>query len=307
VLAINAIGLEQYVAGVVAAESPSSWPAAALQAQAVAARTYAITTDSGGELGFTQYADTRSQMYRGVSAETPATNTAINATRGQVVTYGGRPVVTYFFSTSGGRTENVEESVLGTTPRPWLRSVEDPYDDVSPWHRWKVRMTMKAASKKLHGLVHGRFQGIVVVERGASPRVRAADVVGSKGRTRVTGSVLRKRLGLRDTWAFFKAVKTEPADTTPTSDDTSTGGGASPTASTARAGGGGFLTGRVFPLRAGSQIRVEWRVGRSWQLVATTLAGRGGAYGVHVPAAGRYRVVAGGVTGPVVHLTTRQG
>src|SRR3954451_8766872 len=59
VLAINAIGLEQYVAGVVAAESPSSWPAAALQAQAVAARTYAITTDAGGEDGFTQYADTR--------------------------------------------------------------------------------------------------------------------------------------------------------------------------------------------------------------------------------------------------------
>ncbi|HEY3190941.1 MAG TPA: SpoIID/LytB domain-containing protein, partial [Solirubrobacteraceae bacterium] len=64
VLAINALGLEQYVAGVVSAESPSTWPAAALQAQAVAARTYAITSNAGGALGFDQYADTRSQMYR---------------------------------------------------------------------------------------------------------------------------------------------------------------------------------------------------------------------------------------------------
>ena len=112
-MAINAVGLEQYLRGVVAAESPSNWPAAALQAQAVAARTYAITTSAGGSLGFDQYADTRSQMYRGVASETPSTNAAVNATAGEVVTYGGKPVVTYFFSTSGGRTENVEESVLG--------------------------------------------------------------------------------------------------------------------------------------------------------------------------------------------------
>src|SRR3989442_10547663 len=182
VLAINALGLEQYVAGVVSAESPSSWPAAALQAQAVAARTYALTTNAGGAFGFNQYADTRSQMYRGVAAETPATNAAVNGTSGQVVTYGGRPVVTYFFSTSGGRTENVEESVLGPTPQPWLRSVDDPYDDVSPWHRWNVRMTMGQATKKLRGLVPGKFRGIVVLERGASPRVLAADIVGAKGR-----------------------------------------------------------------------------------------------------------------------------
>src|SRR3954447_25293533 len=71
VLAINALGLEQYVAGVVAAEAPSNWPAAALEAQAVAARTYAITTSAGATQGFNQYADTRSQMYRGVAAEMP--------------------------------------------------------------------------------------------------------------------------------------------------------------------------------------------------------------------------------------------
>ena len=134
VLAINSVSLELYVRGVISAESPSSWPADALRAQAVAARTYAITTNAGGNAGFDQYADTRSQMYRGVAAERPTTDDAQRSTEGEIVTYNGNPVVTYFFSTSGGRTENVENSFIGATPRPWLRSVEDPYDDASPKH-----------------------------------------------------------------------------------------------------------------------------------------------------------------------------
>jgi stage II sporulation protein D len=303
VLAINAVGLEQYLAGVVAAESPSNWPPAALQAQAVAARTYAITTSAGGSLGFTQYADTRSQMYRGIASETASTNAAINATAGEVVTYNNKPVTTYFFSTSGGRTENVEESVLGTTPRPWLRSVDDPYDNVSPYHRWNVKMTMKQAAKKLgKSLVKGSFQGIVVVERGASPRVRAADVVGSKGRVRTTGAVLRRKLALRDTWAYFTAIsshKSDPEKSTPSPDAS---GGTSPAARAAAADAGGVLAGRIVPVRRAAEVRVQRRVGRSWKLAAVTLAGRGGVYRTTVPGPGVYRVVARGVVGPAVRV-----
>ena len=131
VSAINAIGLEDYVRGVVSAESPAAWPAAALEAQAVVARSYAITTDAGSANdGFTAYPDTRSQMYRGVAAEYASTEAAVKSTKGQVVTYGGKPVVTYFFSTSGGKTENVENSFIGALPRPWLRGVKDPFDSV---------------------------------------------------------------------------------------------------------------------------------------------------------------------------------
>src|SRR3954471_17623203 len=90
---INALGLESYVRGVVSAESPSAWPAEALKAQAVAARTYAITSRAGSiSDGFDQYADTRSQMYKGVAAERPSTDAAVAATAGQVVTYAGQPV-----------------------------------------------------------------------------------------------------------------------------------------------------------------------------------------------------------------------
>ena len=71
-----------------------------------------------------------------MAAETASTNAAVTATRGQVVTYEGEPVVTFFFSTSGGKTENVENTNVGAGPQPWLKSVADPYDDVSPKHRW---------------------------------------------------------------------------------------------------------------------------------------------------------------------------
>ena len=67
------------------------------------------------------------------------------ATRGQIVTYNGQPVVTYFFSTSGGKTEDVENTTLGNEPKPWLKSVEDEYDSVSPRHRWTTKLTMKSA------------------------------------------------------------------------------------------------------------------------------------------------------------------
>src|SRR3954452_17189593 len=148
--AINAVGLEDYVRGVVSAESPSAWPLEALKAQAVAARTYAITSRAGSiSDGFDQYADTRSQMYRGVAAERASTDAAVAATSRQVVTYNGVPVTTYFFSTSGGKTENVENSFVGgkreitTTscccpaPQPWLKAVACPYYALTPRHRWK--------------------------------------------------------------------------------------------------------------------------------------------------------------------------
>src|SRR4051794_4804101 len=206
--AINAIGLESYVRGVVSAESPSAWPAEALKAQAVAARTYAITSRAGSiSAGFDQYADTRSQMYKGVAAERPTTDAAIAATAGQVVTYGGQPVTTYFFSTSGGKTENIENSFVGSAPKPWLKGVDDPYDDLAPRHRWKPQtLTITQASAKLRGLVKGKLRGIKVLQRGVSPGIVRAQVVGTKGTTTVTGTQLRSRFGLFDTWAYFTTV-----------------------------------------------------------------------------------------------------
>ena len=289
--AINAVSLEDYVAGVVSRESPSSWPAEALKAQAVAARTYAITTSKAGD-GWDQYADVRSQVYGGVAAETASTNAAVAATRGQVVTYDGEPVVTFFFSTSGGRTENVENTNVGAGPQPHLKSVADPYDDVSPKHRWKpARLTPAAAGAKLAGLVKGRFKGVEVRKRGRSPRIVAADIVGTGGRTRVDGATLRARLGLLDTWAYFTTIvsRAAPAPTT-------VGGevaGPPPR---------GTVAGWVVPARVGAEVQVQLREGRRWKTVASTVVRRGGRYRAAVAAAGTYRAVFSGDAGPSVRV-----
>jgi stage II sporulation protein D len=238
VQAVNALNVESYVRGVVAAESPSSWPAAALEAQAVAARTYAITAKVGGT-GYTQYSDTRSQEYQGVSAETAATDAAVRVTAGQVVTYLGKPVATYFFSSSGGQTEDIQNVFLGTTPDPWLTAVPDPYDTVSPDHRWgPIDLSLGQVDSRLSGLIKGSFRGIRVTQRGASPRIVDAQVLGTGGTTDVTGPQLQQRFGLDDTWAYFSTsgtavkVPTTPGATSGAGAPTNpTTGGSSPTPS----------------------------------------------------------------------------
>jgi stage II sporulation protein D len=306
--AINAIGLESYVRGVVSAESPSSWPAEALKAQAVAARTYAITTSKSGA-GFDHYADTRSQMYRGVAAETPSTDAAVAATNGEVVTYQGKPVVTYFFSTSGGRTENAEFGFPGGEPKPWLKSVDDPYDSVSPRHRWgPMRYTVTQASAKLRGLVKGRFRSIEVTRRGVSPRIVSADIVGSKGRTTVSGPTLRSRFRLFDTWAYFTTVGTQvdpaqpPADPTPgTGSETGPGTGtAGAYAATPRERG--TIHGRIGGVKPGTTILVRRRSGGRWVTVARARTGRHGHYRASLTRSGLYRVRVDGVDGDAVRL-----
>ena len=154
VSAINALGIEDYVRGVVAGEMPSGWPQEALRAQAVAARTYALATSKAGD-GFDQYADTRSQVYNGMSGETATTDAAIAGTAGEIVTFRGKPIVTYYFSTSGGQTENIENVFLGAAPQPYLVSVADPYDGASPRHRWVRRMSLGSAQRRLGSLVKG--------------------------------------------------------------------------------------------------------------------------------------------------------
>ncbi len=169
VRAVNLLGLEDYVRGVVSGESPSSWPTEALRAQAVAARTYAITTNAGGG-SFSQYADTRSQVYRGVAGETPTTDAAVRDTRGQVVTYNGAPVTTFFFSTSGGETEDIENSFVGSSPKPWLKAVSDPFDNLSPKHRWGPTATRRRR----------RGASSAACSRGASRRSRCCSAASPR-------------------------------------------------------------------------------------------------------------------------------
>jgi stage II sporulation protein D len=182
---------------------PAKWgddAPAALEAQAIAARSYAMATRrSGGS--FDMYADERSQVYGGASAEDPRTTRAVQATAGKVVTYQGTIVTTYFFSTSGGKTENVENVFRGS-PEPYLVAVTDnTFDARSPHHVWRDPMTFTDARlAKLLGTKRPVLS-LKVLERGASPRVKRLRVVTRSGGVKVMSGVeVRRALGLRDTW-----------------------------------------------------------------------------------------------------------
>jgi stage II sporulation protein D len=206
--AINVLDIEDYVRGVVSRESPSSWPTEALKAQAVAARSYVLSTAAHGGT-FDVFDDTRSQAYGGVGAETAKTDQAVSATHLQVVLYRGKVAQTFFFSTSGGHTENNEFSSLGfgQPAVPYLRGVDDPYEAEagSPYEHWKRKYSLGRMSSALSGLgLRGKLRNIVVTQRGTSPRIVHANLIGSGGTTTVNGPQLAGALGLPDTWAFFK-------------------------------------------------------------------------------------------------------
>jgi stage II sporulation protein D len=196
--AIDLVGLEDYVAGVVPVESSPSWQPAELDAQTIAARSYALTTQVSSE--FDLYGDTRSQAYGGVGAQTPSTDAAVSATAGQVVTYGGTPVTTYYFASSGGETEDVQNAFPDSAPEPWLVAVSDPYD-VSRFG--PITLTLAKAKTDLGKLLDGTLEAITVTQRGVSPRIVAAQLVGSAGTTTVTGGQLAGALHLPSTWACF--------------------------------------------------------------------------------------------------------
>src|SRR5205823_2172955 len=136
--------------------------------------------------------------------EVPSTNHAVHVTRGIVVEYSGHPVTTYYSSTSGGHTEDIQYAFIGASPEPWLKGVKDPYDSISPYHTWTARRTQSTLASELSGLYSGALRQIKILKTGVSPRIVYARVVGSRGGTRVSGPTLESRIGLMSTWARFK-------------------------------------------------------------------------------------------------------
>jgi stage II sporulation protein D len=193
--AVNSVGLEGYLFGVVPSEMPHTWHPEALKAQAVAARSYALAVRKTGSW-FDLYSDTRSQVYLGIAHEKPSTTAAVQATAGQVVLYGGRVATTYFFSSSGGRTAAANE-VWGASV-PYLVSVDDPYDTISPHHRWgPFTISAGRLGKALRS--PGRLMDVRTAQ-GPSGFVRTVTAVGARGEASATGSEVRRALDLRSAW-----------------------------------------------------------------------------------------------------------
>ena len=195
---VNVLSLENYTRGVVAREMPSSWHAEALKAQSVAARTYGARTMGSG--GYYDICDTTScQVYGGVSAETDATDAAIKATAGKILTYDGKPALAQFSSSSGGYTN--------TGSQPYLKAVSDGWDGWSgnKNHDWTISVKASTIEKKYSSI--GTLKSLSVTKRNGhgedGGRVSSLKLVGSKGSKTITGVDARWAFGLRSDWFAF--------------------------------------------------------------------------------------------------------
>ena len=208
--AINVVPLEEYLYGVVPAEESASWLPAALEAQAVAARSYALASRRAAA-PFDVYADGRSQAYLGVSVESPAATQAVDQTAGEVLLYGGHVATTLFSSSTGGWTQSAADA-FGPPGRPYLISVRDPYDGISPYHNWgPVTVTGKTLAQAV-----GAFGRVVdaTVKRNSSRRVNKLNVTytsaGAPTVTAAGGATVASALALRSTWFNVGVLSLQP-------------------------------------------------------------------------------------------------
>ena len=269
--AINVVGLEQYLYGVVPSEVPDDWPAQVLKAQAVAARSYAISTRKlGGD--YDLFPDVRSQVYRGIDEEEETTNAAVDETAGEVVMYQGRVARTYFHSSSGGRTASAPDVWPDSGNVPYLVSVDDPYDTLSPHHNWGPFVYSTARMQKVMK-APGRLVDVRTIVN-ASARVPSVIGVGTAGETSVLGGDFRRVLGLRSTW-FRIGVLALPTPAKPLP-----------------YGGAGKLTGTA---RAVAKPVLEQLKGAIWTPVASVQPQANGSFSVTVrpTATTRYRLASG--------------
>lgn len=195
---VNVLPIDAYVRGVVPREMPTLWHAAAVRAQAVAARTYALFERAEFSGRYYQICDTSlCQVYGGVGDETSGGNAAVTATAGRYLAYGGKPAFSQFSASSGGWTAD--------GGKPYLPAKQDLYDDWSGnyVHDWTVTSASASVLEGRYPAI-GTLQTITITSRTGGGqwqgRVLAATLKGSDGSVTVTGSDIAAAYGLRSTW-----------------------------------------------------------------------------------------------------------
>ena len=203
---INNIQVEDYLYGVVPKEMPSNWPAEALCAQSVAARTFALKNRKRhSEEGFDLCNTSHCQVYEGMSAEMQTTTEAVNNTRGEVLFYKGAIIDALFHTDSGGMTES-SENVWGSSV-PYLRAVTETQMQTQPWNR-SISMASFVQKIEADGKILGTLREIrlspLIIGKGSedrtpSGRVRSMEFIGSKGCVILSGNDLRSMFSLPST------------------------------------------------------------------------------------------------------------
>jgi len=213
VSAINEVGMDEYLLGVVPVEMSYLWPAEAIKSQAIAARTYALKRLHPTVGRWDVYDDTRSQVYRGSKAERASVTAAVGATAGLVLRLGAAVANTPFHSTGGGATESNEfvwtraDGTVIARPCPELRGSSDrtpdgsSYDAMSPAATWKTATYSVEAFSAMMAADARTNVGFVVAldltRRGVSGRLVAVTLIGTAGTRTVSGSVFQSIFNAR--------------------------------------------------------------------------------------------------------------
>ncbi|HVT76788.1 MAG TPA: SpoIID/LytB domain-containing protein [Acidimicrobiales bacterium] len=195
---VNQVNVETYLRGMGEVRNPS-WPAASLQAQAIAARTYALRAmAAGGELCDSQ----KCQVYIGSDAEYAAMDKAVAATTGQVLLY-GRSLASAVYSANAGGTSADREEGFGMTggSYPYLRAAPYLTENVDPW---SVTIALSDIARRLS--YPGNLNAVTVTTRGPSGRATSIGLTGSAGDKAVTGLAFASALGLHSTLFGVKGV-----------------------------------------------------------------------------------------------------
>ncbi|WP_157796556.1 SpoIID/LytB domain-containing protein [Bacillus sp. FJAT-45037] len=178
---VNRLDIEEYLKGVVPGEMPPSWHLEALKAQAIAARSYALNT-----MNLTT--TPASQVYGGYTSEHPRSNQAVDETKKRIVSYNGKPVQAFFFSTSGGRTANIGDVWNSSQSTfPYFASVNDPYEN-SPHGSWTESYNSRTLLDQFGFGPSAILLDIQVNKSGQNGEVRAVTLHTTAGNKTITGN-----------------------------------------------------------------------------------------------------------------------
>lgn len=194
---VNLVDLEQYLYAVVPHEMPPSWTPAALQAQAICARTYVLQR-SNPQRAYDVVPSELDQVYGGMAAESPAGRAAVDATAGQVLRYGAQFASVAYSSCCGGHTE-ASADAWGGTFLPYLAGVACPYCTLSPNYRWTSMLSLDAIGQRFASRLSaaGTLQNVRISATDGSGRVKTFELDGDRGDAIVSGTAFRLTVGAR--------------------------------------------------------------------------------------------------------------
>lgn len=203
-VAVNAVDLEDYVAAVVASEVPPSWPAQALRAQAVAARTFAVAQKVAQGAGARAHlgASVLDQVYRGTAHPPASALQAARGTAGEVLTFGAAPIAAYFSASCGGRSESAEVAFhLSPGATPYIRGGDEDLDE----RGWTVAIPLPdlGAALRKASRMKAEVRDLRVVKRTASGRAELLSVGTPAGARPLSAVELRQLLGYRELPSLF--------------------------------------------------------------------------------------------------------